>query len=279
MIPADFAQVHAFYDAAEKGDEELILSTILDPAVQWSAPAPLPYGGTHEGHDGFMAYRRGIKANFQPGYRFMRDRDFRCGDQIIVTGRLEAKAKATGSDFTTPFAHVWTVRDGKVVARHYHVDTPVLLTAFNGTAPDADGSDLDVVRGVYEATGRGDQEAVVALLDPDVEWRIPAQLPYGGVFHGPDGVMNSRAIANEHFQPGQKFTPEHLFRSEPQIVGLGRMQAVVQSTGQPVEAPFVHVWTVAGGKVVARTQYTDVETILDAIAADRDTDPRVLGSS
>jgi len=267
VTAGDFDQVRGFYSAAEKGDEALILGSILDPEVQWEAPEPLPYGGMHEGHDGWLGYRQGIKDNMQPGYRFLRDRDFRCDGQIIVTGRLEAQAKATGTNFTTPFAHVWTVRGGKVVARHYHVETPVLMQAFGLNDSDPDGADLDVVRGVYEATGRGDREGVVALLDPDVEWRIPESLPYGGVFHGPEGVMKSRATANEVFEPGQKFTPDHVFRSGGKIIGLGRMEAVVQGTGQAFEAPFVHEWTVADGKVVARTQYTDTDAILGALGA------------
>jgi uncharacterized protein len=265
LTDEDIARVRAFYTAAEQNDVDQIFE-LLHPDVTWEAPEPLPYGGRHQGHDGWREYRKGIQENFAPGYKFDIRHVFHCGGQVIVLGRLNAEGKKTGLPIESAFAHVWTVEDGQVVARHYHVDTTVLLKAFTGV--DGEGADpraMEVVKGVYEATGRGDQEAVAALLDPEVEWEIPEELPYGGSFKGPEGVMRSRAIANEQFVPGQKFTPHDVFPSADRIVGIGRMEAVVAASEEHIEVPFVHVWKVEGDHVVERRQYTDTGTILRAL--------------
>jgi ketosteroid isomerase-like protein len=263
---SDIAKVRAFYTAAERNDVDQVLE-LLHPDVSWEAPAPLPYGGLHHGHEGWREYRKGIQENFEPGYKFHIEHTFHCDGQVVVLGHLEGKAKKTGLPLDSPFGHIWTLNDkGRVVARHYHVDTRALLSAFTGeNGSDEDGQALEVVMGVYDATRRGDREAVAARLAPDVDWKIPSELPYGGEFKGAEGVMKSRSIANEHFVPGQKFTPNDVFRSADRIVGIGTMEAVVAATEQPLTVPFMHVWKVEGDKVVARRQYTDTGTILHAL--------------
>jgi hypothetical protein len=262
----DIARVRAFYRAAEVNDVDQVLE-LLDPDVSWEAPAPLPYGGTHKGHDGWREYRKGIQENFEPGYKFHIKHTFRCAGQVLVLGHLDGQAKQTGRPLNSAFAHVWTIGDnGRVVARHYHVNTDALMAAFTGEdGENGDPDGMDVVMAVYDATGRGDREAVVARLDPDVEWEIPEELPYGGSFKGPDEVMRSRAIANEHFVPGQKFTPHDVFPSADRIVGIGSMEAVVAASEERIVVPFVHVWKVEGDRVVARRQYTDTGKILSAL--------------
>jgi ketosteroid isomerase-like protein len=58
-----------------------------------------------------------------------------------------------------------------------------------GMTQTSDNSDFSVtvVRGFYETLLRGKLEAILDLLDPQVEWRAPESLPWGGVFHGHEG--------------------------------------------------------------------------------------------
>jgi uncharacterized protein len=263
----EIALVHAFYDSTAAGDMGRTLS-LLSEDVRWGVPETLPYGGTYEGLDGFRRYRAGIQENFKPGYQFFRDESFHSDDHVVILGRLRAQAKATDIAFESPFVHVWTVRDGKIAARHYYVGTRTLLAAFTGEdQPGAEQAESDeqIVRGVYEATMAGDRERVFSLLDEHVEWVIPEALPYGGRFEGHEGVTETRRIANEHFVPGQTFSQDHVFRSVDDVVVIGRMSATAQESGRELDVPFAHIWTVRGGKVVARRQYTDTEMILSAL--------------
>src|SRR5262245_24641507 len=164
--------------------------SLLSDDVRWSVPETLPYGGTYEGLDGFRRYRAGIQESFAPGYEFFRDESFYSNGHVVILGRLRGRAKATEGAFESPFVHVWTVRDGKIVARHYDVATRTLLAAFTGEEqPGAEqaAGDERVVLGVYEATMAGDRERVGSLLDENVEWVVPDTLPYGGRFVGHEG--------------------------------------------------------------------------------------------
>ena len=48
--------------------------------------------------------------------------------------------RATDTAFDIPEVHRWTVRDGKVVAAHFAIDTPAMLQAL-GASDDAQGTD------------------------------------------------------------------------------------------------------------------------------------------
>ena len=52
------------------------------------------------------------------------------------------------------------------------------------------GENAAVVEAAYEAFGRGDIEAVLGMLDADVEWSVPMTVPHGGTFKGVDGVLS-----------------------------------------------------------------------------------------
>ena len=53
-------------------------------------------------------------------------------------------------------------------------------------------SNVAVIRAFYEAE---DVHAMLDLLDPDVEWRVPESLPWGGLFHGHDGFRCFYALS------------------------------------------------------------------------------------
>jgi ketosteroid isomerase-like protein len=55
------------------------------------------------------------------------------GDTVVALGLERARARPTGRLFETPFAHVWTISDGRVAAFEDHLDSAALVAAF-GTA-------------------------------------------------------------------------------------------------------------------------------------------------
>ena len=56
---------------------------------------------------------------------------------------------------------------------------------------------VDVVRGVYEAFGRGDVAAVLGAMADDVEWHEAEGMPYGGVYRGGQGRGRER-VRTDH---------------------------------------------------------------------------------
>jgi len=47
---------------------------------------------------------------------------------------------------------------------------------------------IEALREAYAAFNRGDIDAAVASLDPQIEWVEPAEFPGGGTYHGREGV-------------------------------------------------------------------------------------------
>jgi uncharacterized protein len=70
---------------------------------------------------------------------------------------------------------------------------------------------ISALRGAYSAFNRGDYDAAVQALDPNVEWTEPAEFPGGGTYHGPQAVKQyltkSRAAWAEITSEPEQFIP------------------------------------------------------------------------
>ncbi len=126
---------------------------------------------------------------------------------------------------------------------------------------------IDVVRRFYEALGHGDLLAVVALLSPSLEWTEAERFPYyGGTWRSP------RAVVDGLFTPldreWERFTarPESYVVEGERVVALGAYSGRYRPTGRAMAAPFAHVWTVRGGKIVGFVQYTDTARVREALS-------------
>jgi ketosteroid isomerase-like protein len=54
------------------------------------------------------------------------------GDRVVALGRYSGKFKKTGRAIDAQFAHVWTVRNGKVTAFQQYTDTAQVAAAVAG---------------------------------------------------------------------------------------------------------------------------------------------------
>ena len=116
-----------------------------------------------------------------------------------------------------------------------------------------------VVRATYEAFGRGDIPAALGMMAPDVEWvESEAQgIPTRGTHIGPQQVAEN--VFSTVPLDWQEFSldPEDFFADRDTVIVRGRLRAVAKATGKSMDAPFVHVFTVAGGKIQRLTNHHD----------------------
>lgn len=117
---------------------------------------------------------------------------------------------------------------------------------------------LDIARESYNAFARGQLDRVVAELDAEIVWEQAQGLPHGGTYHGVADVRRNI------FDPldrdwWDEFTarPDEFIDAGDQVVVLGRYRARAKQTGRDLDVPFVHVWTVRGGKVTRFRQFLD----------------------
>jgi hypothetical protein len=116
-------------------------------------------------------------------------------------------------------------------------------------------SDVDVVRDVYEAVGRGDVERAVAAFDEDIEWIEPEGGPFGGTYHGPDEV-----VANVFARLGDEWDvfvvePDRFVAEDGSVVALVTHRGTHAETGETFEAPVADVWDLDDGTITRFQHY------------------------
>jgi ketosteroid isomerase-like protein len=127
---------------------------------------------------------------------------------------------------------------------------------------------LEIVRSVFEASGRRDGAAVFALYDPDVEWdasRSPLpRLVGGSVLRGHDGLrafFRERADGFEHAGDAC----EELIDAGEAVVSVVRVRGRGRTSGIEVEQRMAAVWTVRDGKVVRVVWFSTRDEALEAV--------------
>jgi ketosteroid isomerase-like protein len=126
-------------------------------------------------------------------------------------------------------------------------------------------SPVDVVRAFYEALGRGDGPAVLALLDPDVAWTEAERFPYfSGTWRGPQAVLDNLLIPLARDWDNFAATPREFIAQNDRIVTIGTYTGVHRGSGRSLTADFAHVWAVRGDRIVSFDMHTDTAKVLEA---------------
>jgi len=118
---------------------------------------------------------------------------------------------------------------------------------------------LAIVRGIYDAFGRGDVAAVLGAMSPDILWQEAENFPYAdrNPYRGPDAVAGGVFARCVGEWSGFAVAMDDLIDGGDRIVALGRYSGINRTTGRPMNPQAVHVWTLKGGKVIAFQQYID----------------------
>jgi hypothetical protein len=122
------ALAQGIYAAFERGDLPGLFA-LLAPDMEWNEAAGHPYGGRYVGQEAIVS---GIFARLGADWEDFTatiDRYVAQGDTVVVLGTYGGRCRPTGKSVEIPFAHVWTVRDGKVASLHQHTDTALFCDA------------------------------------------------------------------------------------------------------------------------------------------------------
>jgi ketosteroid isomerase-like protein len=118
------AIIRKVYGALEKGDVPTVLG-LFDPKVSWSEAEHFPYwtGAPFVGGDAIV---QGVFARLGQdfdGFRVDVKRIVGSGDTVLAEVRYKGTGKSTKTALDAQAAHVWDLRDGKVVRFQQYVDT------------------------------------------------------------------------------------------------------------------------------------------------------------
>ena len=122
---------------------------------------------------------------------------------------------------------------------------------------------LDVVRRMYAAFGRGDLEGTLEPLDPQVSWRTPGppDLPTAGLRQGIPAVREFFGLLLNTFDIAE-FQPQDFLVSGDTVVVLGTSREGPKGSGRLVDFRWVHVFTFRNGRIVAFEEPADVSALV-----------------
>jgi ketosteroid isomerase-like protein len=122
--------VQRTYEAVGRGDIPAVLELLTDD-VEWTlqGPSTIPFAGTRHGRDGVAEFFTLLGQNlqfqvFEP-YLFLNE-----GDTVVALGRERSQSPSTGGTVVQEWAHVYTLRDGKIATFQAFEDTAALAAAF-----------------------------------------------------------------------------------------------------------------------------------------------------
>ena len=123
--------------------------------------------------------------------------------------------------------------------------------------------DLAVVRSAYEAFGRGDLDALMPLLHPEIEWRTTAQIPFEGTYRGIDEFLHAMSEWTEPFDD-LTTTVEEVIDVGDRALVRHRMQGRGRDSGAAVDLVLWQLVSVRDGQLVAMHDYITREEALEA---------------
>jgi ketosteroid isomerase-like protein len=113
---------------------------------------------------------------------------------------------------------------------------------------------VEMLRGAYEAFGRGDIPAVMSVFADDIEWHVPRVLPQGTDARGKDEVGGFFAKLAQTWEDfGLEI--EDYCASGDRVCVIG--SAAGKLNGRDARYGFVHAWTVRHGACVKFAEYAD----------------------
>jgi ketosteroid isomerase-like protein len=122
-----------------------------------------------------------------------------------------------------------------------------------------------LVEQAYGAFAARDIPALLGLLDPAVEWGEADNplIPAAGMRSGIDGVLEWLRIGQET-EDIRAFEVRRILVDGDMAAAIGRTVIVARPTGRAYELDFVHLVTVADGRIVRFVEFFDTWAAAEA---------------
>lgn len=112
------------------------------------------------------------------------------------------------------------------------------------------------IRSAYAAFNRGDFDAAVAVLSPDIEWTEPPEFPGGGTYHGREAVKKYLMHSRAGWVEGSS-EPERFIESGNRIVVFVRARFRDKQNPEWHEVELADVYTIHKGQIVQMRAFAD----------------------
>ena len=129
MSEQNKAIVQQAYDNFKTGNIQALLD-LMSEDVNWTLPemADVPFAGKRAGREQVKEFF-GTLGLTQDSLRFEPRELVAEGDKVVSLGSYDWRVKANNREFGGDFAHVFTLRDSKIVDFHEYMDTAACIAA------------------------------------------------------------------------------------------------------------------------------------------------------
>lgn len=102
---------------------------VLDPKIRWREAEGYPYAGVYHGPEAVKAGVFDRIIGEWSSYTTVPSEIIEQGETVVGLGTYTGTFARTGKTFTCPFAHIWRVRNGKIIDFDQHTDTHLVQQA------------------------------------------------------------------------------------------------------------------------------------------------------
>jgi len=134
----------------------------------------------------------------------------------------------------------------------------------------SEAQNIQAVKDAYAAFSRGDINAILAMVDDNIEWEgvkgTEGVAPHAGLRRG-------KAAVGEFFQlvgstlDFQAFEPREFIAQGDTVVAIGFYKATVKATKKQTASDWAMVFNFRNGKIVRFREFTDSAAIVRAYGA------------
>lgn len=121
---------------------------------------------------------------------------------------------------------------------------------------------VETLRDAYDAFARQDVPTVMAAFHEDIEWETPDSIPFGGSYHGHEGVGSFFGQLGEYWEE-LRVEPEEFIDAGETIVVLIRLSG--KGAGGSIDSRSLHLWRMRDGKAAGFREYPDTARVLQAL--------------
>ena len=134
---------------------------------------------------------------------------------------------------------------------------------------------VQTVKDFFAAVGRGDKEALLALVAEDIEWIIPGEdWPLAGTRHGHAGIADLLETASKTMETTTE--PREYVAQGDRVLVIGFAKGTVKATKKTFEDDWIFAITVRDGKLTSIREYVDTQALARASEADKDPTPPTI---
>jgi ketosteroid isomerase-like protein len=125
---------------------------------------------------------------------------------------------------------------------------------------------IQTVKDFFAAIGRGDREALLALVAEDIEWIIPGKdWPLAGTRHGHAGMADLLETASKSIETSTE--PREFVAQGDRVLVVGFARGK-KATNKTFEDDWIFAITVRDGRLTSIREYIDTQALARASQMD-----------